>query len=367
MLEVFIQLFKTVLQMFSLLLSPIFLIPLGIVGLIFLKKNTEYKESSYYHITKTPYLFVRFDLGRWGEYLTYKYLKKFELEGAKFLFNVYIPKEKEETTEIDVLMISPKGIFVFESKNYSGWIFGSEGQKKWCQTLPVGRGRSHKEYFYNPIMQNRSHIKYLKALVGEQFLTHSIIVFSERCTLKNVEVKSNNIKVINRDEVLLVVSDTYKETEDILTEEDIMSIYDRLYPFTQISDDLKMQHIANIQKKLMEEPADVPDEAGIVLKKESEKPYVTEDVLAEPSLDVSGEADGKQVESNKTQFDESEMVKLLESKETQEFVCPKCGGKLILRTAKRGENVGKQFWGCANYPKCRYIKNVVETDKNINE
>ena len=33
--------------------------------------------------------------------------------------------------------------------------------------------------------------------------------------------------------------------------------------------------------------------------------------------------------------------------------CPKCGGKMVLRTAKRGVNVGSQFWGCSNYPKCR--------------
>jgi restriction system protein len=33
--------------------------------------------------------------------------------------------------------------------------------------------------------------------------------------------------------------------------------------------------------------------------------------------------------------------------------CPKCGGELVLRTAKRGPNAGGQFWGCSNYPKCR--------------
>ena len=33
--------------------------------------------------------------------------------------------------------------------------------------------------------------------------------------------------------------------------------------------------------------------------------------------------------------------------------CPKCGGELVLRTAKRGPNAGGRFWGCSNYPKCR--------------
>lgn len=35
------------------------------------------------------------------------------------------------------------------------------------------------------------------------------------------------------------------------------------------------------------------------------------------------------------------------------YTCPVCGGNMIKRTAKRGENAGSNFMGCANYPKCR--------------
>ena len=34
-------------------------------------------------------------------------------------------------------------------------------------------------------------------------------------------------------------------------------------------------------------------------------------------------------------------------------VCPKCRSSMVLRTAKRGANVGSSFWGCAQYPRCR--------------
>lgn len=33
--------------------------------------------------------------------------------------------------------------------------------------------------------------------------------------------------------------------------------------------------------------------------------------------------------------------------------CPLCSGKMVRREAKRGTNVGKAFWGCANYPTCK--------------
>ncbi|MFQ8583136.1 MAG: topoisomerase DNA-binding C4 zinc finger domain-containing protein [Holdemania massiliensis] len=38
------------------------------------------------------------------------------------------------------------------------------------------------------------------------------------------------------------------------------------------------------------------------------------------------------------------------------LICPRCGGKLLLRTAKKGKNTGESFYGCANFPQCRYIK-----------
>ena len=36
--------------------------------------------------------------------------------------------------------------------------------------------------------------------------------------------------------------------------------------------------------------------------------------------------------------------------------CPRCGADLVLRTAKKGPNAGSQFYGCSNYPKCRYTR-----------
>jgi hypothetical protein len=38
--------------------------------------------------------------------------------------------------------------------------------------------------------------------------------------------------------------------------------------------------------------------------------------------------------------------------------CPRCGQQLVLRTAKKGDRAGQQFYGCSAYPRCRYIKNL---------
>lgn len=100
--------------------------------------NYKYKQTTYYKDTHNSCLSL-IDKGKYGEYLTYKELKFLEKQGCKFLFNTYLDKGNGETTEIDVIAITPQGMFVFESKNYSGWIFGNERSKTWTQTLPQGR------------------------------------------------------------------------------------------------------------------------------------------------------------------------------------------------------------------------------------
>ena len=102
---------------------------------------------------------------------------------------------------IAVLLITIKGLFVFESKNYSGWILGSETQKNWTQTLPKGRGKNQKEYFYNPILQNKGHINTLKKILKQNVPIYSIITFSERCTLKKVPAKTGFVKIIKTNDV----------------------------------------------------------------------------------------------------------------------------------------------------------------------
>lgn len=281
-----------------------------------------YRKSSYYAVTKNLYIQTRTDIGKYGEYLSYKELRSLEKSGAKFLFNVYIPREDESTTEIDVLLITAKGLFVLESKNYSGWIFGDEYKKEWYQTLPKGKGKSSKEAFFNPVMQNRTHIKYLKQIIGAEIPEYSIIVFSNRCTLKNIRMKSDDIKVIKREALFDTVKDIFgKVPETVLKPEDINEIYNKLYEYTQADDGIKQKHIDDINAKYKSNGAVVEtiDDSNVMLEKESI------------------------------------------SEENSTVVCPLCGAKLIIRTAAKGQNQGRKFLGCSNYPKCRY------TDYNIND
>ena len=211
--------------------------------------NKKYKKTTYYQVTKKPFYYTFLNVGIKGEYYTYEDLKHFEDLGAKLLFNAYIPKQDGGTTEIDILMISTKGIFVFESKNYSGWIYRSESQEKWCQTIRSDKGKIYKNFFFNPIWQNKAHIKHLNLLLGGDLPLYSIIVFSNRCTLKKVEIKDQSIKVINRENVITTVLDTYNSiTCDPISPDKVQALYDQLYPYTQVDIETKRKHIADITK-----------------------------------------------------------------------------------------------------------------------
>ncbi|MGN0666312.1 MAG: NERD domain-containing protein [Huintestinicola sp.] len=292
----------------------LFLLIVIVLVIVYNCKNNEYKKSEYYQQSNTPMLSTITDKGKYGEYLTYRNLMGIEGH-KKFLFNCYIPKENDETTEIDVIMIHETGIYVFESKNYSGWIFGTETNKQWTQTLPAGKGRSHKSHFLNPIMQNKLHIKWLRSYLSTELPIFSFIVFSERCTLKDIKLTSSTHYVIQRNYILEAVRNVITANSCVLSAADIDSLYDRLYALTQVSDAVRTEHVRQINEK------------------------------------IQAEQDRKSGNITPEQPDNT-------AQNAPERICPRCGAKLVLRTARKGENSGNQFWGCSAFPKCRFTENI---------
>lgn len=118
--------------------------------------------------------------------------------------NVLVPKDGAvvDEAELDVLMLHERGVFVFESKNYSGWIFGSERQRMWTQSL----NKVTKTRFYNPILQNAAHVHALseRLVVPEEHFV-SYIVFSNRCELKKVPTAGNDYRICHRDDLMRLV------------------------------------------------------------------------------------------------------------------------------------------------------------------
>ena len=139
--------------------------------------------------------------GNTGEYLIDYALDHGLYDEEKKLYrNLLVPRQGiTDASEIDVLMLHERGIYVFESKYYSGWIFGSEDQRQWTISL----NKETKGRFYYPVKQNKNHIETLKNALGlpeEAFV--SFIVFSEHCELKSVPKNTKSMVICQRNHLV---------------------------------------------------------------------------------------------------------------------------------------------------------------------
>lgn len=190
------------------------------------------------------------------------------------------------TTQIDHVFVSEFGVFVLETKNMDGWIFGTEKDRQWTQVFPGGK----KYRFQNPLRQNYGHVKAVEnALQGmglPKGVVKSVVVFVGGAELKrdmpeNVTtgfgaaryIRSFRKKVLTREQV-----------------EEICSMIESGRLSRSWGTD--REHVRNLRSRTGSTPRN----------------------------------------------------------------CPRCGRKMVLRTARKGPNAGGQFWGCEGFPRCRGVQ-----------
>lgn len=114
--------------------------------------------------------------------------------------NVTLPVP-DGTTQVDHVFVSRFGVFVVETKNLGGWIFGCERDRRWTQVFPGGR----KSRFQNPLRQNHRHVRAVEAaldgLAVPSCAVKSVIALVGAAELKtalpaNVTVRSGFVRHI---------------------------------------------------------------------------------------------------------------------------------------------------------------------------
>lgn len=117
--------------------------------------------------------------GRTGEIMAAIRLRFLPKDEYKVL-NTVLLKTRWGKCQIDHVIVSIYGIFVLETKNYKGTIYGGDESERWTQFL------NKKKYeLINPIKQNQNHINALKEMLNLDGPFYSIIVFNNKAKIKS--------------------------------------------------------------------------------------------------------------------------------------------------------------------------------------
>jgi hypothetical protein len=174
-------------------------------------------------------------LGKQGEAKVRKFLKTTKSRKKKILNNVILEVEYGNTTQIDHILINEYGVFVIETKNYKGVVYGTEGKNYWRQYL-----KNKSFTFYNPIKQNENHIKHLKEMFGKKYPYYSEIVFVGS-TVKKID--SDVVFSLNE---LGYYLDSFKKKA--LRKKDIKALYRAIQSTQKHKWKMNRVHLRNMKK-----------------------------------------------------------------------------------------------------------------------
>ncbi len=201
------------------------------------------------------------------------------------------------TTQIDHVIVSAFGVFVIETKNMAGWIFGNEKDAKWTQVL-----HREKHRFQNPLRQNYKHTQVLGESLGiAKQAIHSVVVFVGDAEFKtpmppNVRQHAGVVNYIK--------SFTARVLEDAEVTRIVNEIAAQRLPETYRT---HAQHVRNVREA------------------QERKLAAREQAAAENAAST---------------------------------VCPDCGSELVERVTKSGARKGEKFIGCKAFPECRFTREL---------
>ena len=320
---------------------------------------------------------------------------KLEKDVYHRLNNITLPLANGGSTQIDHVIVSIYGIFVIETKNYKGWIFGNEKQRQWTQVI---MGRKYK--FQNPLRQNYLHIKTLADLLElDLSYFHSMIAFIGECELKTRDELPEHVLTSD------MASYVKKKQHELLSEDEVRDIVEQIES-NRFSKSWKTnkQHRAYLKDKhspsnkqasdkpnaksvtkpanqpmseliVKEPPKKTTLQSREVLRWSGQTEVAQADIVSTPSTSIqfsNEEPSHKQFSKNDVFLTPFEIIESeLKTNKTaaiepidhvtilaQAPNCPKCNSEMVKRVAKKGARQGQTFFGCRQFPNCRGVVNV---------
>lgn len=178
--------------------------------------------------------------GRKGEQTVASVLDLLKGKDGQVINDIILPVWDDSTTEIDHIMVSTKGVFVIETKNWAGIIQGDEEKENWIQTLGDG---SVNNVHYSPVMQNSTHLRAVKILLNiPDEKIHSYIVFPKAESID--KVKANNVYNLQD-----FIENIKSLPDDVLTLDEVDDYFDMLQQYKECPIQSVEEHIKEVQQK----------------------------------------------------------------------------------------------------------------------
>ena len=217
--------------------------------------------------------------GKIGEEIVGRRLELLCTTNCRLINDVVLYDENRKTFQIDHIFINSRGIWIIETKNWSGFVRGDEMNNDWFQ-----KRKNRFERRYNPIQQNWVHCDKIQRLLGKYTPINCLVVFVKA----NISsIKSNYI--CNLKDLTSVL---FRNTGKHLTNFEIEQYYKKI---------LFLKNKCNISSE-----------------------------------------------------EHEEIITNYRNRYSAGF-CPKCNGRLVRRKSKNGD-----FYGCDNYPRCKFTKRIRE-------
>lgn len=228
-------------------------------------------------------------------------------------------KNGELSAQIDFLVMTRKHLFVIECKNLYGDI---EVDDKGNFIRHIRYGKAYKkEGIYSPVTQNERHLNVLKEvrrLVKNNLLEKLFYDSAFPKCYRSIVVLANEKTVLNDKKAPRSIREQIIRADQLISYIKKVDSSDDNYE----SSDKEMEEVMYFYVK-----CSIPNQSDYSKKYEA--------MLEECSL------------LNPTSKVDEPM--------SDEKICPRCGSAMVFRTAKKGVHSGDQFWGCSNFPKCRFI------------
>lgn len=264
--------------------------------------------------------------GKHGEKVVAKELARLGSREYIVINDLLVPSANGSTSQIDHVLVSTRGIFIIETKSHAGRISGSENAQYWQQHLS-----SQTKTFYNPLLQNRSHLRAVRKLLkshkdlcDDVFAT--VVVFTDAWRL---DIKADDL-VIER---TLLPDKHIRRT--VVPAERRRKRWWRSGAEV-VLDEHKMATLLD----------------GLIDEIERRPRVIERDALQSIadsliSANIAGSS------ARREQTDYARRTSAAVSADIAAGRCPRCGRPLVVRKGSGGE-----FVGCSGYPECRFTCSI---------